>query len=211
MWGFLKFHDFIFHEEWKQRRWVRVFSRLARLFQVWVGGAAVLYAIWAVALRTFFSRSLISAWIISVLIALVAFLILLLRFAQTYQQRLVTDLEREWSRRVEIIHNLGWYLTEGKGLFEECKHSANWSEESLKSRVVEWNRGVNSALLQIDESYRDRFYKNSNTGTDVPPDVRHILGWMNDRLVPLAGILKEFKGAPSELRESQNSELSFFA
>src|SRR5258705_4887805 len=209
MWDFLKFHDFIFHEEWKRRRWVRILSRLARLFGFGVGGAVVFYGVWALILRTFFSRSLLSAWVISVLVALIAFLLLLLRFAQTYQQRIVNDLEKEWSRRVDIVHSLGWYMTEGKGLFEQSKHSTNWSDGTLKSRIFEWNRGVNSALLQIDESYRDRFYKGSNSGTDLPPDTPNILGWMNDRVVLLAGILKEFKATPSQLKESQAAEISF--
>ena len=207
---FLKFHDFIFHEEWKRRRWVRILSRLARLFEVWIGSAAVLYGMWAVLLRTFFSTALLSAWIITVLVALIAFLVLLLRFAQTYQQRIVGELEEEWARRVEIIHKLGWYLTEGKHLFEQCKSSTNWSDETLKSRVFEWNRGVNSELLQIDESYRDRFYKGSNSGTDLPVDVHNILGWMNDRVAILARILKEFKAPPSQVKESQAGEISFF-
>ena len=94
-------------------------------------------------------------------------------------------------------------MTEGKGLFEQCKHSTNWSDETLKRHVFEWNRGVNSALLQIDESYRDRFYKGSHSGTDLPADIPNILGWMNDRVVILAGILKEFKATPSQLKESQ--------
>lgn len=209
MWDFLKFHDFIFHEEWKRRRWVRILSRLARLFGFWVGGAVVFYGIWALILRTLFSRSLLSAWVISILLAFIAFLLLLLRFAQTYQQRIVNDLEKEWSRRVEIVHSLGCYLNEGKGLFEQYKQSTNWPNETLKSRVYDWNRGVNYALLQIDESYRDRFYKGSNSGADLPADVHNILGWMNDRVVLLAGILKEFKAAPARLRESQTSEISF--
>lgn len=196
----IAFYQRVFREEAKRRKWIKVVDRAVRVLGFFGVSATALYVVWSSVLHTWFSTSLLVAWAISVMVLIGAFMLLLLRFAQTYHVRILREAGDEWSRYVPIIKDLGGYLYEGKKIKEEFRNPAQTCDAAFMDRLRHWHQYTASALHQaLGEQYRARFYEGSNTGTDMPSQLGDLHTWTHNRLYALETIIREIETIPAQL------------
>ena len=140
-------------------------------------------------------------WLIMFLMSVISTLLLLIEGLRSYDIRTSKELREEWAAQNNAVKILSESIARGKPLYERCRSHNSESDDRLIDDITQWHRGVASDLVfeaHLDEGYKDRFYKHSNSGERTPP-LNECLLWMNTRLVILKEFRQEFSQPPSQL------------
>src|SRR5258707_4967125 len=144
MWQLAKFYRHVIEEETRRIKVARMLVKGWRIFLDLGFGAAALYVVWGLFLRTWFSTSLVEAWAVSVLALIICFMLVLLHFGRTYHTRILNEIISNWRESVPRIQRLSGYLHEGEMLMKESDHAT----ETFESRLNDWHRNLDATLGQ---------------------------------------------------------------
>lgn len=146
-------------------------------------------------------------WLIVLLLSTILILLLLIELLRRSDLRITNELCKEWQSSSQALKALSAEIAVGELMLKRCEHP-NYSHDSrLIDDITDWQRGAASALLyqaSLNESYRDRFYRGSNTGERTPP-LNECRLWMHERLVALKRIRKEIEQLPSHLTSTDRT------
>ena len=193
----LLLHYRVFQLEASRRKWARMIARGWRIFIDLGFGIAALYGFWGWVLHTWFSRPLLWAWSASVLLLLIVFLLVLLRFWQTYHLRILEDARMEWENRGNILYALHDGRAEGIRLIEMCTKG----HTNLKKLIENWDDVMDKSLSQIGQELRRAFYEGrKGEPSYMPDDEAEWEQWIRDRNQNLLALIQQFQETPAQLK-----------
>lgn len=126
-------------------------------------------------------------WVILSQISIITTLLILIEGLRRYDLRTNNEIRTEWAVRSNVIKVLSELIALGERLKNRCDRTMYLDDATLEEDITSWHRSVASALVyeaKLDESYRDRFYKRSDTGERTPP-LNECLSWMHTRVAIL--------------------------
>lgn len=145
-------------------------------------------------------------WTILFLLSVILTLLLLIEGLRRYDIRTTSDLKKEWENSSNANKVLSAYIALGDDLYHRCKKHDYESDTSLVGDITDWHRGAASAIVyeaHLDPSYRDRFYKDSDTGKKTPP-INECLSWVHTRVTILKEIRHEIMQPPPQIFKDSN-------
>lgn len=140
---------------------------------------------------------------IIVLSLVIASLLALTRFAQTYHERKVREIGDEWSNRSRRIKWLSECRGKGLQLAELC--TGDELPEQLLAQVKSWKDEAASNLEdQYGVDYRTRFFNGGAKDESFPTTAGRCKDWILDRTRLLEVIINEQKQIPQlAIQEAQ--------
>lgn len=190
-------------KELKRSKWYMVFTALQAISTV------LTFLGIFVALRIPLPGWSATTWLILFLLSIISTLLLLIEGLRRYDVRTSNEIRAEWARRFKANEVLSEKIARGEVLYRSLDSVTYQSDTQLAEHIDQWHRGVASALLYdsgLGESYRDMFYKRSNTGDRTPP-LNECLAWMHDRLVILKEFRQELEPPPKQISEYSDTQV----
>ncbi len=195
----IKKHWRVFQEEMKRRSWPKIINHGWAVFAAFGGTALVFWY----PLSYVFPQSPAAAKLISVIVAVCTFLLLMLRFWETYHDRILSEVAKEW-QRVDIVDSLQDVRGEGTRLIDQCHDRDQYPDRhpNLERLLNNYHQVAAKRLDAIGSKYKRYFYEEPVTEKHVPElpkDPGQWEQWTRDRNNKLLEIIQEFKKVPSQL------------
>jgi hypothetical protein len=184
-------------EEIPRRRWYPVVKTIWSIALVVGVSGILLHQI----LEAAFPRSLALAWAITALAVMILALLAVINFARTFYFRTVDEAREEWARRSRAVEVLSELIARGQVLVNRCERQMYEEDAKLEDDITRWHRAAASNILyeaKLDESYRDGFYKHSDSGERTPP-LNECYSWVETRVAILREFRQEFEQPPQQL------------